>query len=260
MDALIEESNLPLSISPQTCKQICRLSGSMPNTNGNSMKSGPKDGKLRATNSSIVSKLKRLLVRRSNDLYGHEQSAAYYDNMYAVSEEYDKPFFQSRYYFLWAVIMDRLRSGQYRHLLEVGCGSGQFAEFVDRDLVIKYTGLDLSATAIEHAQAKGLAEFRFETADALTTPVMETDYDALVCTEVLEHIDEDRKLIQRFKTGVRCICTVPSFPYESHVRHFCSEKEVSERYSGFFNNFTVWGLASAYKPGDVYYLFDGVKN
>lgn len=189
-----------------------------------------------------------------------EKPATFYDEMYASSEEYRKPFWQSRYYFLWTVIVDRLRQAHAKQLLEIGCGSGQFAELLYRDFPIGYTGLDLSQEGIAQAQSKGLGEFQFEAGDALQSPLLNGNYDSVVCMEVLEHIERDRELLQRIQPGVRCLCTVPNFPYRSHVRHFENEQQVHERYGELFNDISVWGLAGSHREGVVYFLLDGMKN
>lgn len=189
-----------------------------------------------------------------------EQSPSYYDELYAGSEEYLKPYWQSRYYFLWTVICDRLKNGGAQEVLEIGCGSGQFSELLHRENFATYVGMDISVEAIRQAKQKPLTPFRFEVADALVTDLLdEQSYDSVVCTEVLEHIEKDRELIQRIKPGTRCLCTVPNFPYVSHVRHFNSSEEVQARYQSWFDDLKVWELAGSHKEGTVYYLFDGIK-
>ena len=77
-----------------------------------------------------------------------EQSPSYYDELYAGSEEYLKPYWQSRYYFLWTVICDRLKNGGAQEVLEIGCGSGQLSELLHRENFATYVGMDISVEAI----------------------------------------------------------------------------------------------------------------
>ncbi len=203
--------------------------------------------------------IKKMLGLGAGEAPSGERPPEFYDEMYATSEEYRKPFWQSRYYFLWTVILDRLRQGKAGSLLEIGCGSGQFAELLSRDLPLKYTGIDISREAIEQARRKNLSGFQFDVGDALVSPYLDGSYDSVVCTEVLEHIEQDRELVQRIKTGTRCLCTVPNFPYKSHVRHFTSDQQVLDRYGEFFQSLTVWGIAGSHREGTVYYLFDGIR-
>lgn len=189
-----------------------------------------------------------------------EREAGYYDAMYAESAEYDRPFHASRYYFIWTVIVDRVRRVRPAKVLEVGCGVGQFARFLSEQGCATYTGFDFSAQAIEKAVAKGIDGFRFEVGDALETDLFDTvEYDTLVCTEVLEHVDRDQDIIARIRPGTRCICTVPNFPYESHVRHFENAAAVVARYGESFDEFDVFVLKDPSSADVKFFLFEGVK-
>lgn len=203
---------------------------------------------------------KRLLQRPSRSISQGAKSLEYYDEMYAGPSEYAKPFWQSRYYFIWTVICDRLKQAGNNRLLEIGCGSGQFSVLLHRDGFANYLGLDISSEAIRQARIKDLAPFEFEVADALTTDYFDSfDYDSIVCTEVLEHVEQDLELVSRNRSGTRCLCTVPNFPYTSHVHHFENEQQVHERYSPFFSDLTVWSIPGSHKPGILYFLVDGVR-
>jgi 2-polyprenyl-3-methyl-5-hydroxy-6-metoxy-1,4-benzoquinol methylase len=203
---------------------------------------------------------KRIFRRQVVSTTGGEKPPDYYDEMYSASTEYCKPFWQSRYYFLWTVICDRLRSGNCRNILEIGCGSGQFAEMLHREGRFDYLGLDISPEAIRQASQKQLEPFQFKTGDALESDViLNHSYDSVVCTEVLEHIELDRELVQRIRPGTRCLCTVPNFPYVSHVRHFESCDQVYERYANFFQNLNVWAIPGPHGDEIVYFIADGFR-
>lgn len=210
---------------------------------------------------SLYGKVRRLLTRRKGHRSGPppERGAAYYDKLFATDAVYRGHYTGSQYYFLWSVIADRLRRCRCRRVLEIGCGPGQLASLLlDLGLVDEYTGLDVSSEAI--ALAKRNARGRFEVGDALTTELHEEcDHDITLCTEVLEHIDFDLEVVRRFKAGVRSICTVPSFPYESHVRQFASAEEVACRYGRYFDDFDVAWYRSPRNPSDLFFLFEGVR-
>lgn len=185
--------------------------------------------------------------------------AGWYDAVYKASESYANPYWISEYYFLWCVLADRVRTAGARRVLDIGCGPGQFAACLFGLTAIEsYAGLDFSAQAVAMAQ-KVCPRGRYVVGDATTTTIhTETPHDLLTCTEVLEHVPADHAVIDRFTTGTRCLCTVPSFPYISHVRHFTSEAQVTERYGRFFDQFDVWALRRSQEQ--VFYLFDGVRN
>lgn len=161
---------------------------------------------------------------------------------------------------MWAVIVDRIRRGGYQRILEIGCGPGQLATFLKDQGIREYVGLDFSPTAIALAK-ENVPGGRFLVGDARTSEIYrEYNYDLLLCTEVLEHIQEDLGVIANIPSEKRCICSVPNFPFESHVRHFRNAGEVADRYSKFFRAFDVFTLPSPCSPADAFYLFEGVRN
>jgi 2-polyprenyl-3-methyl-5-hydroxy-6-metoxy-1,4-benzoquinol methylase len=185
--------------------------------------------------------------------------AQWYDANYRVSANYAAPYWESEYLFLWSVLADRIRTARARHVLDIGCGAGQFASCLYALAPIEgYTGLDFSAQAVAMAQ-RTCPQARFVVGDATKTTVHdEVPHDILTCTEVLEHVPADHLVIERFKPGTRCICTVPNFPHETHVRHFTTVEQVADRYGRFFDDLDVWALRRS--PSQVFFVLDGTRN
>jgi SAM-dependent methyltransferase len=189
-----------------------------------------------------------------------EKPPSWYDDVYSRSESYQAPYTKSCYYFLWSVIADRLLLGNTRGVLDIGCGPGQMAALLYDQGIRQYVGLDFSPTAVEIAR-KVVPSFQFVVGDVRTTDVFETtEHDAIICTEVLEHIEDDLQVLSRFGPGKRCLCTVPNFPYTSHVRHFDSAEEVVRRYGPYFSEFGVRAFRGSRTPTEMFFLFDGVRN
>lgn len=190
--------------------------------------------------------------------HNNEKDSSWYDSVYESSDAYRCHYTQSRYYFIWTVIADRIRRSANRRVLEIGCGSGQLAALLYDQGIKEYVGFDFSEAAV-HLARQAVPSYTFLVADARSTElVVDGNYDWVVCTEVLEHIVEDLAVVQRIPSGKRFIGTVPNFPYRSHVRHFFSSGEVVERYANFFNDFDVIALAGT-RQGQLYFLFEGVR-
>jgi SAM-dependent methyltransferase len=185
--------------------------------------------------------------------------AEWYDAAYRAIDSYTAPYWQSHYYFLWSVLADRVRTAGARRIVDIGCGPGQFASCLFSLTEIEaYTGLDFSAQAVAMAR-RVCAQGRFVVGDATTTTIhQDTPHDIVICTEVLEHVPADHAVVARFKAGVRCLCTVPNFDYDSHVRFFTSTAQVEERYGRFFDRLDVWPLRA--NELNTYYLLDGIRN
>ena len=211
---------------------------------------------------SLRSLARRLGLKRSraNGAASAEVGAAWYDALFAANTHYRCHYRESFYYFLWTVIADRLRRAGVSSVLEIGCGSGQLAALLFDQGLREYTGVDFSATAISLAQ-KTVPQGRFIVGDARAQELYTGhSCDALICTEVLEHIEDDLGVVACFPSGIRCICSVPNFPYESHVRHFNKVADVTNRYAKYFGDFDVCAFPSPRSSEDVFFLFEGRRN
>jgi SAM-dependent methyltransferase len=200
------------------------------------------------------------LARPSGEPKGREEAAGYYDRMYASTDAYQVHYARSHYYFLWSVIVDRVRTARLRRVLEIGCGPGQLAAYLLDQGVESYTGADFSATAIEMAR-RNAPRGTFLVGDARDPALhSQAEHDAVICTEVLEHVADDLLVVSHFRAGKRCFCTVPNFPYESHVRHFRDAAEVAARYGPFFDGADIMTFHSPLDANDRFFLIDGVRN
>ncbi len=185
-----------------------------------------------------------------------EQKASYYDAHYAQSESYHLPYADSHYFPLWIQVEFGLRPHREKKILEVGCGPAQFARFLQDRGYAHYQGIDFSETAIEIART--MTDLPVRVADAFSPDVLQSEYDVVVCTEVLEHIQRDQELVQLIRPGTFCFLSVPNFEDPSHVRFFRSEYAVRSRYFRFidissihFINgiYLITGVRSDLKPG-----------
>jgi trans-aconitate methyltransferase len=203
---------------------------------------------------------RRLLPNGNAGRPGTEVAAGWYDEVYKEFDVYRQPFYESPYYPTWIVIADRLHRYNARRILDIGCGPGQFAQLLQDWGFQQYTGLDFSAQAIEMAKSL-VPAYEFVVGDARSPDAYRNvEYDALVCTEVLEHVSDDFGVVSCFAPGSRCLCTVPNFPFTSHVRHFASAAAAEERYARFFTDLTVTRLKGTRSRDEQYFLLDGVRN
>lgn len=227
------------------------------------IRTGDRNGAAKAYEAAISIQYQKgwetalLELRRWNEV-GHDSiqaSRSYYDDIYRHSEEYLKAGEDTPYRGMWQRITELLQDNESRAVLDLGCGPGQFAAYLLSRHDCSYTGVDFSHVAVEQAMARGLSA-AFHHGDVLTTDtVFKIEYDTVVCTEVLEHIDDDLKLIARVRPGTFALFSVPSFYAFGHVRYFKSAKAVEERYAHLFHDFSVenFGLPS----GENIFLFSG---
>jgi SAM-dependent methyltransferase len=188
-----------------------------------------------------------------------EKPASWYEAQYADSEEYRLHYTASRYFHIWSVIVYRIRQLNAQSVLEIGCGSGQLAEMLFDHGIRNYVGIDFSRTAIQMARNR-VPAYQFLVDNALTTTLYASEsYEVILCTEVLEHIEQDLAVVEKFPASKFVMITVPNFPFRSHVRHFADEREVLSRYGAFFVNPSVFTLRGMHKPQQKYFLLEGTR-
>jgi 2-polyprenyl-6-hydroxyphenyl methylase/3-demethylubiquinone-9 3-methyltransferase len=90
-------------------------------------------------------------------------------------------------------------------ILDVGCGGGLIAEeFAKRGADV--VGIDLSEQSLqkarEHAAANGL-RIRYERGKAEELPVGDGLFDAVICADCLEHVDDLDAVIRRVSRALR---------------------------------------------------------
>ena len=185
-----------------------------------------------------------------------EKGSEWYDISYDKTDHYKRHYSLSPYYFLWTVISDRIARAGVDFILEIGCGTGQLACFLRDNGTKQYHGFDFSSKRIAHA-IKTCPEFAFSLQDAFQSNLYTTyNYDAVICTEFLEHVERDVEILNRLRSGALFYGTVPNFPYISHMRHFKSKHEVIHRYGRFFENLQVDSFL-ANNRDKKFYLLEG---
>lgn len=175
---------------------------------------------------------------------GQEQPADFYDKMYVRHEKYYGDFTKHSCFKcgLWPAAVEHLSDKD--GVLELGCGSGQFAQYVYTKInPLYYLGVDFSPVAIEMAIEKA-PQAMFIMRDVVEYPqeLKILDYNTLVALEFLEHIDADLEVLQNIKAKgnkIKSITSVPDFNSPGHVRHFKTEQKIHNRYGSIIENLKV---------------------
>jgi SAM-dependent methyltransferase len=161
------------------------------------------------------------------------QASHYYDRMFesgGYGGIYELSYRHSGYYPLFQRVLKTVQRVNARAILEVGCGTGACAHLLMDRARVNYAGFDFSAVAVEKARLRTGKADAFFVGDALQADSYKRSYDTIVCSEVLEHIESDFRVLEQWASGAYCICSVPNFDSESHVRFFRNEAEVRNRY------------------------------
>lgn len=147
---------------------------------------------------------------------------------------------------LYKKILFHLRKSRGKKLLDIGCGAGKIAYLTGQK------GFDVTGIEIERRVAK-LAESnlgesgvkgKIIAGDILNLKLNEDFFDVIVCSEVIEHVDEPKKIIKKvlklLKEGGLFILTTPhnqkywtvSDEYADHKKRFGVE-EIKKLLSDF---------------------------
>jgi len=174
---------------------------------------------------------------------GVERSSNYYNTLYSAITSYSKTYIESPYIYVWDKTIDMLSDDEV--IVEVGCGTGQLANYI-LEVGLKYVyGFDFSNTAIAIAKKQNPNHadlFHVKNALLLDTYLNLPKYDTVICLETLEHIIEDFKILWCLKKGCRVIFSVPDFDFEAHVRHFKNAKEIITRYSNVLDIKSIYEI------------------
>lgn len=87
---------------------------------------------------------------------GHRKEAPpeIYDRQFAEDEQSNTHYRRSIYSALYGRVCRRLSALPHQRILEVGCGTGEFARCVMDTLSVGYTGFDFASFAIQRARER----------------------------------------------------------------------------------------------------------
>jgi len=188
---------------------------------------------------------------------GEEKDALWYDKKFRANDHKPEHYTAFKYYFLFSALVARLMPDGDESVLDIGCGPGHMAGLLRDVGVNSYLGFDFSEARVEYAAAT-YPDCRFEVADIFETDLFDTfDYNTVICTEVLEHIERDREVLSKIKSGTRFLGSVPSYDSAAHVRYFESPADVESRYRDHFARLRIDPLPHGVK-GHKIFIVDGI--
>lgn len=154
----------------------------------------------------------------------------YYNKVFAKSITYKKTAEHTLYYKMWRNILGLI--SREDKIIEIGCGTGQLAKMLIDNNFNYIKGFDYSETGIEICHTLNpVNKDKFSVRNIYDIEKLDKGY-VYICTEVLEHLENDFHVIDILPEGANFIFSVPNFKFESHVRHFVNKEQIIERYKG----------------------------
>lgn len=172
---------------------------------------------------------------------GSVKPAEFYDKIFREKEDYRCHYDKSSYFPMWkrvAEIIELMGIEDFAKVTDYGCGTGQFAEFLNFP---SYSGYDFSSEAIRLAQARNpfMHFLQCDLTNHYNWDNWDIHSDLYIMLEFLEHIEQDTYILSGIPRDAFKIFSVPDFDSAGHVRYFSSEEEVINRYLPYFTTLTV---------------------
>lgn len=149
-------------------------------------------------------------------------------------------------------------------VVDLGCGTGRFAEQLRRREHCRYHGVDFSSATIDVARGyvpaiEGDWEASFEVCDLRewAPDPNRASTTVYVCLETLEHLDDDVSVIRRIPVGHELIFSVPNYGGAAHLRCFQNASDAWERY-GHLLTFRSWQLIGS-GPQNFIHLYRSIR-
>lgn len=170
------------------------------------------------------------------DSFDKKYNNKYYNDAYLRANEYKKHY--SNFTFLpliknTEIILSKNFNNKNVKILDIGCGPGHLANYLEDKGYLDYTGIDFSSQAI--SMAKKISSYNFYVENIYNTDKFDNNYDVIIGSEVLEHLGSDLEVIKKINKNTFCIFSLPTFGGPGHARSFKSDQEVFDRYGDFFD-------------------------
>ena len=112
-------------------------------------------------------------------------------------------------------------------ILDVGCLNGNLYNFIEekRRNIGSFTGIDLSDKLIERAKQR-FPDQKWQVADCYSLPFEDNSFDVVTALEVMEHIEEPKKMLAEMMRVTRSngsvIITTPNNNFVKDAAHIWS--------------------------------------
>jgi SAM-dependent methyltransferase len=127
-----------------------------------------------------------------------------------------------------------------RRLLDVGCGANLDYDIVLADLGVEIVGVDFAESFL--ALAPGHSRITLQRADATSLPFESGSFDAVICSETVEHVPDDRAVLREISRVLEprglLVFTVPLLWNLARLTTMLRERKRIELMEGHLREYT----------------------
>ena len=185
-----------------------------------------------------------------------EKDVSFYDTHY--KKQYSSIPEDSSFFRVWDAILKRISPEE--RIVDFGCGNGLLAKLAFKRELNYIAGIDFSEEAIKKAIQFNTGKEDTFIKDTLYNESIynKFEFDVAIFCEVLEHIDDDIKVISWIKSNTHLLISLPSYDSLAHVRHFSSPDDITERYE---NQIVINAIEKIQLNGNGnrIYILDGLR-
>ncbi len=101
-------------------------------------------------------------------------------------------------------------------LLDVGCGDGQFLEFIQTEKQVKTYGVEIADQSVLACVARGLNVIQQDLEGGLAL-FEDKSFDMVILSQTLQTIHQTEKILHEIaRVGKECVVSFPNFAHWSH--------------------------------------------
>lgn len=138
-------------------------------------------------------------------------------------------------------IIDVAQGRRFTNIAEIGAGDGNILSILSKlNFSEQYTAVEISESAINQINKKSIAGLKAVVKfDGYTLPFADKEFDLVICSHVIEHVEFPRALLREIKrVSSHQIFEVPidfSFKVDTKVKHFTAYGHINIFTPALFN-------------------------
>lgn len=163
-----------------------------------------------------------------------ERNEKFYNDMYKNDFNFEIEGSSKK---IWRGAVNFFKKHKFENIVDIGCGTGNFAKMFLKINIKNFIGYDFSEEALFKAyeKTKFNRKFIFIKSDLTKYNFITPKNTLYTSFEFLEHINNDIFIIKKIPSKSWFCFSVPNYWTPDHVRIFQTKKDIEKRYKHLFS-------------------------